>query len=673
MAKTQNDIANYLDDIYDAVILNGKTHDEALENVSIICKELTNIMINSPYEIALRASSSKYSGYISQVIESSKFIEHSMSSTSLEISAYKNALLKILERWQKKAEKDIIPTNSSAKEIITNFANAILDSDTEKFIIEPAIGTASLLLNINYNKILGFDINERLVTFARNLLELSDKDNDNIYFNNSLNKALTIKDLTNISVNFKPKTDFSKQEVNIIDKDNIWNNKGLFIFDPPIGNKMQKSSLLKSKTTDILKNSTENYVLSEVNFLLNFLVFAQNDSYCLCKMPSSFLTSRQRDLEVLREYIITNNLLAVIKDTDNFIILFLQKKKRSIENPPPLPPIYAINFDSGLSEEFIRNIITQQDIDITSNQNINKLTRSEILDEIAGNIIQMPSSKIDVKKYEKPVYYFNKIIGFEKEICSNIKTIKTSLVENEFIYLTEEENSQYTSSISDKDELEQITPIVVSTNTQTASSNGAEENTEEAQPESSVSEPLNDVLWYKLLTQDEDKELFKIFNSEILNIDDYIISITSSNSVKTAFGYLSLLYSRKLIKIEGYKITLTKSKDDLFNEENSKFENKILPENYKDDNKRIDLALKIISPKQKNLYSNLCKYWFNYQENSNKNLFDSYPYAYITRTLKLFETLGLVICVDHEQNYTNYYDMFRPYHPLIDDFEAEVI
>lgn len=670
MAKTQKDIENYLDDLYDTVISNGKTHDEALEYVSIICRALTLSDLNIMLEKGYLAASSKYDyTFFNQIVETPKFNDLKLSSTSLDINDYKNALLKILERWQKKAEKDIIPTNSSAKEIITNFANAILDSDTEKFIIEPAIGTASLLLNINYNKILGFDINERLVTFARNLLELSNKDNEKIRPNNSLNKALTIKDLTNVSVNFKTKTDSSNQEVNDIDEDNIWNNKGLFIFDPPIGNKMQKSSLLKSKTTDILKNSTENYVLSEVNFLLNFLAFAQNDSYCLCKMPSSFLHSRQKDLDALREYIITNNLLAVIKDTDNFIILFLQKKNESLKDSP----LYATNYDSVLSEEFIRNIITQQDIDVTSNQNINKLTRSEILDELAGNIIPMPSSKIDVKKYEKPVYYFNKIIGLEKEICSNIKTIKTSLVENEFIYLTEEENSQYTSSISDKDELEQITPIVVSANTQTASSNGAEENTEEVQPESSVSEPLNDALWYKLLKQDEDEELYKIFNSEILNIDDYIISITSSNSVKTAFDYLSLLYSRKLIKIEGYKITLTKSKDDLFNEENSKFENKILPENYKDDNKRIDLALKIISPKQKNLYSNLCKYWFNYQENSNKNLFDSYPYAYITRTLKLFETLGLVICVDHEQNYTNYYDMFRPYHPLIDDFEAEVI
>ena len=37
MAKTQKDIANYLDVIYDAVILNGKTHDEALAITSDLC------------------------------------------------------------------------------------------------------------------------------------------------------------------------------------------------------------------------------------------------------------------------------------------------------------------------------------------------------------------------------------------------------------------------------------------------------------------------------------------------------------------------------------------------------------------------------------------------------------------------------------------------------------
>ena len=661
MAKTQNDIENYLDDLYDAVISNGKTHDEALENVSIICKELTNIMINSPSEIALRASSSKYSGYISQVIESSKFIEHSMSSTSLEISAYKNALLKILERWQKKAEKDIIPTNSSAKEIITNFANEILDSDTEKFIIEPAIGTASLLLNINYNKILGFDINERLVTFARNLLELSNKDNEKIRPNNSLNKALTIKDLTNISVNFKTKTNSSNQEVNDIDEDNIWNNKGLFIFDPPIGNKMQKSSLLKSKTTDILKNSTENYVLSEVNFLLNFLAFAQNDSYCLCKMPSSFLHSRQKDLDALREYIITNNLLAVIKDADNFIILFLQKKKRSIENPPPLPPIYAINFDSGLSEEFIRNIITQQDIDVTSNQNINKLTRSEILDELAGNIIPMPSSKIDVKKYEKPVYYFNQLVNYESDIKSQVITIGEKLLENKFIDLSEESNQNLKNLIND---YYSIIPNIESTEAQEEESIiTTQENMDIQQYWFNNNDGISEVLknsFIKIVPNYINKQ------NEICNLDPYLIDI------KEYFSYLNILYKNNYLKYENKKLILSLQKEVIYSNSED-FEIIIKPEKYKSHNFSLNVPLSLISSKQKALYDNLCKYWFNYQENSNKDLFGEFPYAYITRTLKLFETLGLVICINNKQNYTNYYDMFRPYHPLIDDFEAEVI
>lgn len=655
MAKTQKDIEDYLNNLYDTVISNGKTHDEALENVSIICKELTNIMINSPSEIALRASSSKYSGYISQVIESSKFIEHSMSSTSLEISAYKNALLKILERWQKKAEKDIIPTNSSAKEIITNFANAILDSDTEKFIIEPAIGTASLLLNINYNQVLGCDINERLVTFARNLLELSDKDNYHIYSNNSLNKTLTIKDLTNISVNFKPKTDSSKQEVNNIDDDNIWNNKGLFIFDPPIGNKMQKSSLLKSKTTDILKNSTENYVLSEVNFLLNFLAFAQNDSYCLCKMPSSFLHSRQKDLDALREYIITNNLLAVIKDADNFIILFLQKNNESLMDFP----LYTINYDSDSIADSIKNIILKQNVE--PNQNINKLTRLEILDELAGNIITMPSTKTDVKEYEKPVYYFNQLVNYESDIKSQVITIGEKLLENKFIDLSEESNQNLKNLIND---YYSIIPNIESTKAQ------------EEEPVITTQENM-DIQQYWFNNDDGISEVLKNSfikivpnyinkQNEICNLDPYLIDI------KEYFSYLNILYKNNYLKYENEKLILSLQKEVIYSNSED-FEVIIKPEKYKSHNFSLNVPLSLISSKQKALYDNLCKYWLNYQENSNKDLFGEYPYAYITRTLKLFETLGLVICVDHEQNYTNYYDMFRPYHPLIDNFEAEVI
>ena len=643
MAKTQNDIEKYLNDLYDTVISNGKTHDEALAITSDICKLLISPTISPTLKMVEEAA--RGSDFIRKITDQEAFSQSKIENTQLDKNSYKKALIQILEKWSKQAEKSLLPTNKSAQEIITNFANAILESDTEKIIIEPAIGTASLLLNINYNQVLGCDINERLVTFARNLLELSDKDNDNIYSNNSLNKSIT-------------KTDSSKQEVNNIDDDdNIWNNKGLFIFDPPIGNKMQKSSMLKSRTTDILKNSTENYVLSEVNFLLNFLAFAQNDSYCLCKMPSSFLYSRQKDLDALREYIITNNLLAVIKDTDNFIILFLQKKNESLKDSN----LYAINYDSVLSEEFIRNIITQQDIDVTSNQNINKLTRSEILDELAGNIIPMPSSKIDVKKYEKPVYYFNQLVNYESDIKSQVITIGEKLLENKFIDLSEESNQNLKNLIND---YYSIIPNIESTKAQ------------EEEPVITTQENM-DIQQYWFNNDDGISEVLKNSfikivpnyinkQNEICNLDSPLIDI------KEYFSYLNILYKNNYLKYENKKLILSLQKEVIYSNSED-FELIIKPEKYKSPNFSLEVPLSLISSKQKTLYDNLCKYWFNYQENSNKDLFGEYPYAYITRTLKLFETLGLVICVDHEQNYTNYYDMFRPYHPLIDNFEAEVI
>ncbi len=642
MAKTQKDIENYLNDLYDTVISNGKTHDEALAITSDICNLLISPTISSTlmmFEEAVRGSD-----FIRKITGQEAFSQSKIENTQLDKNSYKKALIQILEKWSKQAEKSLLPTNKSAQEIITNFANAILEPDTEKIIIEPAIGTASLLLNINYNQVLGCDINERLVTFARNLLGLSDKDNYHIYSNNSLNKAIT-------------KTDSSNQEVNDIDDDNIWNNKGLFIFDPPIGNKMQKSSMLKSHTMDILKNSTENYVLSEVNFLLNFLAFAQNDSYCLCKMPSSFLHSRQKDLDALREYIITNNLLAVIKDADNFIILFLQKNNESLMDFP----LYTINYDSDLSDEIIKNIITKQDIDITLNQNINKLTRSEILDELAGNIIPMPSSKIDVKKYEKPVYYFNQLVNYESDIKSQVITIGEKLLENKFIDLSEESNQNLKNLINDYCS---IIPNIESTQAQEEESiTTMQENMDIRQYWFNNDDGISEVLknsFIKIVPNYINKQ------NEICNLDPYLIDI------KEYFSYLNILYKNNYLKYENKKLILSLQKEVIYSNSED-FEIIIKPEKYKSHNFSLNVPLSLISSKQKALYDNLCKYWFNYQENSNKDLFGEYPYAYITRTLKLFETLRLVICVDHEQNYTNYYDMFRPYHPLIDNFEAEVI
>lgn len=658
MPKTQKDIEKYLIDLYDSVIKNGKTHDEALENVSIICKELTNQEVYSSLETIMRDSSSNYNHFINEEIKSQNFKYYHIQQTSLDLSIYKDALLKALGRWQKKAEKSILPTNQSAKEIITKFSNVILENGSEKIVFEPAIGTATLLLNINYNQLIGFDVNSRLVQFANNLLELNNIKNKYITKNNSLNKPLTIQDITQIDVKFSAKNS-SQEQSNNIDKENIWNNKGLFIFDPPIGEKNSKSSVLKSKTAEILDNSTEDDLLSEVNFLLNFLIYAKNDSYCLCKMPISFLTSRQRDLDALRKYLINNSLIAVIRDSDNFVILLLKQTKHITSTP-----FYAINYDSNLSEEIIRKIILQEDFSNALNSNINITTRETIINKTAGNIITLPSLMLDLKEYEKPVYYFNQIVNRETEIKSQLITIGNKLIENKLISLSEKKDTELKELLSN---YYSINPIIEQN----------QDNTQEqilAEESQNIS---NNKYWF-----DDDTEINKDLKTsfqkivpeyinkknEIYNLDPYSIEI------KEYFNYLSILYQNEYLKNDNGKLILSLKKDEKFQNLND-YEEEIMPKNYSSNNivYNINTSLKLISEKQKIFYINLCKYWFNYQCNSNKDLFEEYSYAYITRTLKMFETLGLAVCINQEQSVTNYYDKFRPYHPLVDEFEFEVI
>lgn len=658
MPKTQKDIEKYLINLYDSIIKNGKTHDEALENISIICKELTNHEIYSPLETVMRASSSDYNHFINEEIESQNFKDYHIQQTSLDLSIYKNALLKVLDCWQKKAEKSILPTNQSAKDIITQFSNLILEKDSEKIVFEPAIGTATLLLNINYNQLIGFDVNKRLVQFANNLLELNKIENKYITANNSLNKPLTIQDLTQIDVKFSAKNS-SQGKADNIDYENIWNNKGLFIFDPPIGTKMSKSSLLKTKTAEILENSTEDDVLSEVNFLLNFLVYAKNDSYCLCKMPNSFLTSRQRDLDVLRKYLINNSLIAVIRDYDNFVILLLKQTKNIASTP-----FYTINYDSSLSEEIIRKIISQEDFSNISNPNINITTRKTIINETAGNVITLPHIQLDLEKYEKPVYYFNQIVNRETEIKSQLINIGNKLIENGLISLSEEKDKELKELLSD---YYSINPII-------------EQPHNETQEEDHIGDSQNisdNKYWFDNDTgiSENLKTSFQKIVPQYINNQNNVCNLYSDSiEIKEYFNYLSILYQNKYLKNENGKLILSLNKEEKFQNINN-YEEEIMPKNYSSNNLgyNINTSLKLISEKQKTFYINLCKYWFNYQFNTNKDLFEEYSYAYITRTLKMFETLGLVVCINKEQSVTNYYDKFRPYHPLVDEFEFEVI
>lgn len=88
MAKTQNDIANYLDVIYDAVILNGKTHDEALAITSDLCNLLISPTINSTLKMV--EESARGSDFIKEMISQDAFNQSKIENTQLDKNNYKN-------------------------------------------------------------------------------------------------------------------------------------------------------------------------------------------------------------------------------------------------------------------------------------------------------------------------------------------------------------------------------------------------------------------------------------------------------------------------------------------------------------------------------------------------------------------------------------------------------
>ncbi|MCD7879445.1 MAG: hypothetical protein LUG16_05885, partial [Candidatus Gastranaerophilales bacterium] len=126
MPKTQKDLEKHLIDLYDSIIKNGKTHDEALQEVSVYCYKMAN------YKRGLHDE------------KQFDYLEFSQVVTHLSKKEYANSLITIIEHWKKQADKALNPTNNSCKNIITLFANQILLSMDKKIVFDPAIGSGYL-------------------------------------------------------------------------------------------------------------------------------------------------------------------------------------------------------------------------------------------------------------------------------------------------------------------------------------------------------------------------------------------------------------------------------------------------------------------------------------------------------------------------------------------------
>ena len=133
-----------------------------------------------------------------------------------------------------------------------------------------------------------------------------------------------------------------------------FDGKGIFLFDPPMGqnrikpdewkqfNASSKAGIGRAgsgktgdKTVSLFEILGENLKdtpsLSENLFIINFLLRAADDAYFICLVPETFLTKNENEYNNLRAYLIKNSLLAVIKPPAssgiNTVVLYGQKKR----------------------------------------------------------------------------------------------------------------------------------------------------------------------------------------------------------------------------------------------------------------------------------------------------------------------------------------------------------
>lgn len=134
-----------------------------------------------------------------------------------------------------------------------------------------------------------------------------------------------------------------------------FDGKGIFLFDPPMGQNRIKPDEWKQfnasskagtgragsgktgdKTVSLFEILGENLKdtpsLSENLFIINFLLRAADDAYFICLVPETFLTKNESEYNNLRAYLIKNSLFAVIKPPAssgiNTVVLYGQKKRK---------------------------------------------------------------------------------------------------------------------------------------------------------------------------------------------------------------------------------------------------------------------------------------------------------------------------------------------------------
>lgn len=202
-----------------------------------------------------------------------------------------------------------------------------------------------------------------------------------------------------------------------------FDGKGIFLFDPPMGqnrikpdewkqfNASSKAGIGRAgsgktgdKTVSLFEILGENLKdtpsLSENLFIINFLLRAADDAYFICLVPETFLTKNENEYNNLRAYLIKNSLLAVIKPPAssgiNTVVLYGQKKRKK-DNQVKLITTKKYDYQEIIDYIFEDKEIKSEDIksDVLNPTEITEpyLIKTPVIAECKGHEY-IPSEKV---------------------------------------------------------------------------------------------------------------------------------------------------------------------------------------------------------------------------------------------------------------------------------------
>lgn len=311
-------------DIYNSLYRKGINRDEALLITVHFVYETYRIIHNiGCYEVN-KYCEQKIKRY--KISENLNFIDNFKKyKKQLELPEFLYIVDSLITIWEEKETRDKHRTPKSTINIIQELAKHLSSGPYQDL----SAGTGSLLRGFSNIRAIQ-DIDKNMLNIARNIYNM-------VYGNNLL------------------ENDFSCIDKDAISSPYVYKDANMYLFDPPMGDLRQKPKhwLTNKKLIDIVGTSENTKLPSEILFLINYFLEAAQDTYFIGLFPESILNRNNKEYNNLRQYLLKNSLLAVIKVQTGHIIL-VGINSNNIRIKYPMIPI--LNISGDLNSEQITYI-----------------------------------------------------------------------------------------------------------------------------------------------------------------------------------------------------------------------------------------------------------------------------------------------------------------------------